>query len=125
MDNRRATGYVFPVYIAAISLMISLTTSLSANNERAALIAAIEAANHWSWYQAKTTRARLVQAIERDRYDRERQAIAAAARHFERKRNIAMQRDTLYDMALLLFNMALMTATAAILLSCPSRTRTS
>lgn len=112
MTKRRTI--LIAVYIAFCSLGVAIAQTIGGNVERAATLNAIDAASHWAWYQAKTTRRHLVSREEIPRYLREQKEISAAAKAAEAARDENGRIDKYYDLALILFSVAITMASAAI-----------
>ena len=107
------------VYVAILASALGVVSMLGNNASEEATRQAIDAANFFAWYQAKTTRQQIAgnSSTLAQRYETERRELLEKANAATSARESASKRDRHYDFAITLLQIAVALAAAEILMN--------
>lgn len=124
-----------PIFIAVLAGFLALVSMAEGDADRRAMVAHIESANQFAFFQAKSIRANdariasstfevmkkpeLAKEWERTslRYDREKREILVNARSEQAKRKIAVQQSDYFSLAIAILQIAIVLASASLIVS--------
>lgn len=133
--SREAQKSKTPLFIAVLAAFLALVSMADGDADKQVLVAHIESANQFAFYQAKSVRAtdakiasstfdamqrpELAKKWERNalRYDRERSEILIRARSEQSKRAISIRQGDYFSVAIATLQIAIVLASASLLLS--------
>ncbi len=133
--SREAKKSKTPIFIAVLAAFLALVSMADGDADRRALVAHIESANQFAFYQAKTVRAtdakiasNTFEAMQRPelakewettslRYDHEKSEILARARSEQAKRKTAIRQADYFSVAIATLQIAIVLASASLIMS--------
>jgi hypothetical protein len=105
------------VYLAAVACAAAVASTEAGNAGQDGIVNAVDSANHYAWYQAKTIRQQLDPTVMTAQHEIDRAELITKAKGYEALRTLADMRNARFSRAVTGFNCALALGAAAVLIT--------